>query len=147
MQESTSQFQHNPVHNLTSVSPPNLVDQTNVEQLNKSANSDDHFVVNNEKLRRSSTFSMSPSQSLYYSISSDGDTVQSQLTPSSANALESRIGNNKEEALEVGVLREKNGYWEGVFRHEANPVTPSCSKQLFAPEKCLLDNSCLKKVL
>lgn len=68
----------------------NLIDLTTVDE-GKIINSD-------PKLRRSSTFSLSPSQSLYYSVHSDSDTI----TP-----------NPDIKDLEiVGVLREKNGYFE-----------------------------------
>lgn len=69
----------------------NLIDLTSLDE-GKTPNSD-------PKLRRSSTFSVSPSQSLYYSIHSDSDTI----TP-----------NPDIKDLEIGVLREKNGYFEGV---------------------------------
>ncbi|KAL1518267.1 hypothetical protein ABEB36_001913 [Hypothenemus hampei] len=51
-----------------------------------------------DTLKRSSTFSLSPSQSLFHS---DSDTLASKLSE------------------EIGVLKEKNGYLEGILKHES----------------------------
>lgn len=83
----------------------NLIDLTSLDE-GKTSNSD-------PKLRRSSTFSVSPSQSLYYSIHSDSDTI----TP-----------NPDIKDLEIGVLREKNGYFEGVLLCEQ---PKNVSRELF----------------
>lgn len=80
-----------------------------------------------DKLRRSSTFSMSPSQSLYYSISSDADSF---TIPSSPSIKLIDLESNNGEDMEIGILREKNGYWEGVMKHE-NIKNINCTRELF----------------
>ncbi|XP_066148123.1 uncharacterized protein Cp110 [Euwallacea fornicatus] len=89
-----------------------------------------------ESLRRSSTFSISPSQSLYYSFASDSDTITSRLMPCS-NSVEEDNGEVLKE-IEVGVLREKNGYFEGVLRHENKK---NISRELFRDIDQLNDNT------
>ncbi|XP_030763063.1 uncharacterized protein LOC115887728 isoform X2 [Sitophilus oryzae] len=93
----------------------------------------------NGKLSRSSTFSVSPSQSLYYSINSDCGTLTAPSTPS-IKLID--LENDVSENMKIGVLTEKNGYWEGVVVHE--DVTKSCSKELF-PQIDLARRNNLKK--
>lgn len=80
------------------------------------------------KLRRSSTFSMSPSQSLYYSYTSENETLPTRLTP--PESVLEVDGDNGQENIEIGVLRENDGYWEGIVRHESG-TNGSCSRELF----------------
>ncbi|XP_050306458.1 uncharacterized protein LOC126743410 [Anthonomus grandis grandis] len=93
------------------VSRPNTLESTKESPNNKT----------NEKLTRSSTFSMSPSQSIYYS-GSDSDTVRG-LTPALNLTVE------YQEEPEVGILQEKEEYWEAIVSHELKTVT--CSRELF----------------
>lgn len=81
----------------------NLIDLTSLED-------------SDPKLRRSSTFSVSPSQSLYYSIHSDSDTI----TP-----------NPDIKDLENGVIREKNGeQTKNVSRELFQDLDPITIKEI-----------------
>ncbi|XP_066256364.1 centriolar coiled-coil protein of 110 kDa [Euwallacea similis] len=103
--------------------PSSLENRPNTTE---SLNSNNSAKPPSETLRRSSTFSISPSQSLYYSFTSDSDTIASRLVPCS-NSIEENNGRDLKE-IELGVLREKNGYLEGVLRHESRR---NISRELF----------------
>ncbi|KAF7265895.1 hypothetical protein GWI33_020641 [Rhynchophorus ferrugineus] len=78
----------------------------------------------NDKLTRSSTFSMSPSQSLYYSIGSESEPLTAVSTPSlKVIDLEA----DAQGVVEIGVMKDKNGYWEGI-----DPVTMNYLKKEWA---------------